>query len=103
LRNIGIAAIAIPRDHDLLDIERLPVERRVIPQVGINDPVRGTPARKKDLLVVSHLVSCRNNFATGRTNTARLLEDFGQVATPSVPDIGNSERDSVLNYSLQAP
>src|SRR5258708_11446674 len=54
----------------------------MIAKVGIHYPMHRTGAAKKDLFVVSHFICRGDNFATGRTNTAGLFEDFGQDGSP---------------------
>src|SRR5260370_8237388 len=63
--------------------------------MSIDDPMRGTPARVKDLLMLTHFVGCWNDFATDRTNTASVFEGFGQVGAPSLPHTEDSELDSL--------
>src|SRR5207237_5515323 len=53
----------------------------MVSKIRINYTVcRAAPAEKY-LFIFAHFISCGNNFATNRTNAARLLKDFGQGDT----------------------
>jgi hypothetical protein len=52
-------------------------------KVGVCNAMYWARAREKNLLMGAHFIGRWNNFAAGRTNTARVLEDFGQDETPS--------------------
>src|SRR5437588_12621372 len=53
----------------------------MVSKIRINYTMRWAVPAEKYLLIFAHFIGCGNNFATKRTNAARLLKDFGQGDT----------------------
>jgi hypothetical protein len=54
----------------------------MVSKIGVCNAMSWARAREKYLLVLTHFIGGRNYFATGRTNTACLLQGFSQVNAP---------------------